>query len=59
MSFQFSVRTPLGHRVESVLGYPSTNHPSRPRLVEVLVELTDGTFKREYLPISALSIEVA
>jgi hypothetical protein len=56
------VRTPLGHRVESVLGYLTNRHPAARhvgRFAEVLVELEDGTFTFECLPISSLSIEVA
>lgn len=62
MPAQYIVRTPLGHRVESVLDYLANRHPSARKfhhLAEVLVELEDGTFTFETLPVSALSIEVA
>ncbi|HNP57518.1 MAG TPA: hypothetical protein PK331_09280 [Gordonia sp. (in: high G+C Gram-positive bacteria)] len=61
MQPQHIVRTPLGNPVESVLGYLNSRHPAarqNGRFAEVLVELPDGTFTFEVLPVSALSIEV-
>ena len=61
MQPQHIVRTPLGNPCRVVLGYLNSRHPAarqNGRFAEVLVELPDGTFTFEVLPVSALSIEV-
>lgn len=62
MSINHIVRTPRGNKVASVMHYITARHPSARKvhhLAEVLIELPDGTFVFEVLPISALSITAA